>query len=58
MSRLPEETIEALSRFDLERMLTLEERTMLLVRSGVPIGQRLSVLEKRNRPEREPEERN
>jgi hypothetical protein len=30
-----EGTIEALSRFDVERLLTLEERMMLLVKSGV-----------------------
>lgn len=44
-----ETTIEALSRFDLERLLTLEEKVLLLARSEARIPVSPSLLESRNR---------
>lgn len=44
-----EATIEALSRFDLERLLTLEEKVLLLARSGARIPVSPSLLESRDR---------
>lgn len=42
-------TLEALSRFDLDRLLTLEERVLQLARSGERIAISPSLLESRNR---------
>lgn len=44
-----EGTMEALSHFDLERLLTLEERMMLLARSEKSMNISPSLLESRNR---------
>ncbi|QNI35303.1 hypothetical protein [Edaphobacter albus] len=42
-----EETIEALTSLDLERLILLEERTLQLVASGAEIHPTFSLLEKR-----------
>ena len=47
-----EQTIEALSRFDLERLLTLEEKMLRLARSGACLHLSPSLLERRNQLER------
>jgi hypothetical protein len=43
-----EATIEALSRFDLDRLLTLEEKMLRLARSGARVHLSPSLLERRN----------
>jgi len=49
ISGVLEGTIEALTHFDLERLLSLEERMRILAASGASIVATLALLEKHNR---------
>lgn len=48
VSEILEETIEALARFDTEKLRTLEERVMLVAGSGVSLHATRSLLERRS----------